>query len=274
VKGQETPLDGVSMTVQDGHVVLATPEQNFNRVRDLMQRGRLYEEREQDFIRRETELKAKESAPRVASPEEIEAKVVLEYLKPHLPSLLSDADLQWLQDKVKLASLEARTVAATQQQEYTAKAAEEGQLGQFRESQLAVWMQDLAESADFAGKLTKQELEEFFDDLRPYAGQFLQETKPGAPLAERYGFRNDLLAREFEKRVRRAGLARTTATKVADATRFNAGQQPKAATPAPKKPATVAPKAVAKAKTGREQWDATWKEINKSPGLPQDNDDE
>jgi hypothetical protein len=44
VKGQETPLDGVSMTVQDGHVVLATPEQNFNRVRDLMQRGRLYEE--------------------------------------------------------------------------------------------------------------------------------------------------------------------------------------------------------------------------------------
>jgi hypothetical protein len=60
--------------------------------------------REQDFIRRETEFKAKESAPRVASPEEIEAKVVLEYLKPHLPSLLSDADLQWLQDKVKLAS--------------------------------------------------------------------------------------------------------------------------------------------------------------------------
>jgi hypothetical protein len=50
-------------------------------------------------------------------------------------------------------------------------------------------MQDLAESADFAGKLSKQELEEFFDDLRPYAGEFLKEEKPGAPLAERYRFK-------------------------------------------------------------------------------------
>jgi len=275
VKGQETPLDGVSMTVQDGHVVLAAPETAFPRVRDLMQRGRLYEEREAEFIARDRALKERENAPRVASPEEIEAKVVLDYLKPHLASLLSEADLAWLTDKVKLATLEAQSKAAQATQEYTAKQEEEGQLGQFREGQLAAWMDDLAKSADFAGKLTDAELKEFFEDLQPYAAQFIQEVKPGAPLAERFRFRNDLLAQEFAKRVRRASLQRTTATKVADATRFNAAQTKPAAAAAPAKRVVTTPAKPQPKATGRESFDKAFKEWSKRPDLSfGDEDDE
>lgn len=268
---RESVLNDVHLLVENGHAMLVTPEGQLPRIQQLLSRGRQYEVREREFSQREAQMAARENAPRPPSDSEIEAQAVLDYLKPVLPQILNEHDLRWLEDKVARARAEAQLRVRQDTEQYQQRQQEEAQSAEFPQQQLGLWVEDLA--GQYKDRLSGSEIQQLLTDLTPYAPAFLQQTKKDGPFHDRFVFRNDLLAQEFEKRAKMVTEQKSLAQKAQKAAQFNARtQQP--GTPAPAKRGAVTAKPKEKPKGGKETFDQIMKDWNKRPDLSFGDDDE
>ncbi len=229
VDKQTVPIPGVESVSADGHTMLVYADAQAERVQQLLGRGVMYEkteartqERAQLLTQWQQHLQEQANAPRPPTDDEIEAKVILEVLKPKLPDLFNEAELAWLNDKVRLAKFEQQGQfrdAATAQQSQTQEAA---QTDQFHSMQLAAWIDNLSKLPEYKGLIGDEEKSEIFDLILPTKGSFFQVMNEKAPLNQRYGFHDDWLKKQLDFVASRIKRERDHAAAQTKAHQFNA----------------------------------------------------
>ncbi len=104
--GKMAPVNDVQFSEVGEHLLVTVPKAKAGSLIGLMQRGMDHGNVRSQLARAERRIEAMKSAPKRLSDGEIEAKLTLELLKPHLPALLDETQMELLEAKVKNAIFE------------------------------------------------------------------------------------------------------------------------------------------------------------------------
>lgn len=104
----EAKISKVKAADGSEYMLISVAAKDFGRFSQRIGRGHALERRQREIVQRERELEIERNGPKLESEAEIEAKVMMEAIKPHLAALFTDEQLENLDLKVKLAQRDAR----------------------------------------------------------------------------------------------------------------------------------------------------------------------
>lgn len=223
---EQVPIDGAHILRENGHAMIVVPDAKLGRVQELLSRGIHSEKTRRQFDEERKTFAAERAKPQPPSDAEIEAKVVLEILKPRLPELFDEAGLEWLADKVSLAKYTAEKEHATkitaqqtetQQTETLERQKTEG----LANAMVQVWT---AHKAQLPG-LTDDDVRKAYAKLTPFKNSLYTQEN-----GEWFVNSEALFAELKERSEARVQLAEAT-RKAAEAAKFNQRQVAPVVTP-------------------------------------------
>jgi hypothetical protein len=180
VDKQEHALENVGISRANGFVYLGVPEKDFQRFQQRIGRGIQFEGKWRQIEEGIREIEARKAAPTPPTDEQIEAKVILDTLKPYLPDILDEDGLAALADKVKLAQYESKQEFDKSEATRLAEAMKEPEPS-WEERQYQLLVQTVFGIRDAHPELkdlTNDELKEIYSqELAPVAGALI--TKDG-----------------------------------------------------------------------------------------------
>lgn len=226
---------GAQILREGGHAMLILPDDKLQRFQQLVGRGVHYERSRRDFDAEKAAFQVERSKPQPPSDAEIEAKTLLEVLKPQLAELFDQPTIDWLADKVELAKLKSGQTFAQEQQKRETESKQTAEIETAKDTGLAnavvqVWT---TQKAALPG-LTEQDVQAAYRKLVPFKNA-LWTQENGEWFINTEAIHAELKERSDAK------TALATATKKAeDAAKFNARQAaPVVTPPAPTRKAGV-----------------------------------
>jgi hypothetical protein len=112
------PIDEAQVTRANGHVLIAVKENDYNRFTQRIAKGVAAERVWRELHTAKQEVELERNAPRPLSDAEIEAKIIMDEVRPLLAELFDEGQLERLELKVKLAQREAKDTHVTDRTTY------------------------------------------------------------------------------------------------------------------------------------------------------------
>lgn len=113
----EAKVAKVKDTAGNDHFLIQVSAKDFPRFQARLGRAHIAEQKSREIAERERELEIERNGPKLQSDDEIEAKIMLEAVKPFLAEMFTPEQLETLELKVKLAKHDAKEAYETARSE-------------------------------------------------------------------------------------------------------------------------------------------------------------